>query len=46
MQYCVRMLEYGRGLIPSTLPYALSDSIFSTNDFITVLKTFRICKAI
>ncbi len=37
------MLEYGRGFIPSTMPFALSDSFFSTQDLITVAKTFRIC---
>eukprot|EP00042_Codosiga_hollandica_P008571 m.19637 g.19637 ORF g.19637 m.19637 type:complete len:213 (+) comp31225_c0_seq1:3-641(+) len=36
------MLEYGRGLIPSTMPFALSDSFFSTQDLITVAKTFRL----
>ena len=28
------MLEYGRGLIPSTLIFALADSIFSTTDMV------------
>ncbi|XP_065191269.1 sigma non-opioid intracellular receptor 1-like [Sycon ciliatum] len=27
------MLEYGRGLIPSTLGFALADTVFSTTDF-------------
>ncbi|XP_068723076.1 sigma non-opioid intracellular receptor 1-like isoform X1 [Montipora capricornis] len=34
-------VEYGRGFIPSTLGFALADSVFSTMDFVQI---FRICK--
>lgn len=41
------MVEYGRGFIPSTLGFALADSLFSTHDFLTVFYTFRIyCKGL
>ncbi|XP_014669098.1 PREDICTED: sigma non-opioid intracellular receptor 1-like [Priapulus caudatus] len=41
------MLEYGRGLIPTTLPFALSDTLFGTQDFVTLYRTLRIyCKAL
>lgn len=30
------MVEYGRGFIPSTLGFALADTIFSTQDFLTL----------
>lgn len=33
------LLEYGRGIIPSALPLALGDSIFSSMDYYTVVKT-------
>jgi hypothetical protein len=33
------LLEYGRGAIPTALPLALGDSIFSAMDFYTVGKT-------
>ena len=36
------MVEYGRGCIPSTLGFALSDTVFGTQDFYTVYKTLRI----
>ena len=36
------MVEYGRGFIPSTLGFALSDTIFSSQDFYIVYRTFRI----
>ena len=36
------MVEYGRGFIPSTLGFALSDTIFSTQDFLTMFYTFRV----
>eukprot|EP00297_Palpitomonas_bilix_P013699 CAMPEP_0113882758 /NCGR_PEP_ID=MMETSP0780_2-20120614/9161_1 /TAXON_ID=652834 /ORGANISM="Palpitomonas bilix" /LENGTH=222 /DNA_ID=CAMNT_0000869865 /DNA_START=37 /DNA_END=705 /DNA_ORIENTATION=+ /assembly_acc=CAM_ASM_000599 len=36
------MLEYARGIIPSTLGFALADSLFSTQDFYTVFKTFKV----
>jgi len=35
------MVEYGRGFIPSTLGFALADTLFSTQDFITL---FHICR--
>ncbi len=35
-------VEYGRGFIPSTLGFVLSDSVFSTQDFLTIYKTFRV----
>lgn len=36
------MLEYGHGAIPSTMTFALADSLFSTTDLITIAKYFRI----
>ena len=36
------MVEYGRGFIPSTLGFALADTVFSTQDFLTMYYTFRI----
>jgi ERG2 and Sigma1 receptor like protein len=33
------MLEYGRGLVPTALPVALGDAVFSAMDFRTVFKT-------
>lgn len=35
-------VEYGRGFIPSTLGFGLSDSIFSTHDYYVIYRTFRI----
>jgi hypothetical protein len=35
------MVEYGRGFIPSTLPFALADTIFSTTDYVTLYKTIK-----
>ncbi|KAM5298782.1 sigma non-opioid intracellular receptor 1 isoform 3-T3 [Ctenodactylus gundi] len=35
------MVEYGRGVIPSALPFALGDTIFSTQDFLTFFYTLR-----
>ncbi|XP_022356802.1 sigma non-opioid intracellular receptor 1 isoform X3 [Enhydra lutris kenyoni] len=35
------MVEYGRGVIPSTLAFALADTIFSTQDFLTLFYTLR-----
>jgi len=35
------MVEYGRGFVPSTLGFALSNTIFGTLDFYTLYKTFR-----
>ncbi|KAG7266256.1 hypothetical protein CRUP_008595 [Coryphaenoides rupestris] len=41
------MVEYGRGFIPSTLGFALADTLFSTMDFVTLLHTARFyCKAL
>ncbi len=34
------MLEYGRGLVPTALPVAVGDSVFSAMDWKTVFKTF------
>ncbi|KAL0963278.1 hypothetical protein UPYG_G00352100 [Umbra pygmaea] len=36
------MVEYGRGFIPSTLGFALADTLFSTQDFITMFYTARV----
>lgn len=33
------MLEYGRGVLPSTLPFALADTVLSSLDVLTVWKT-------
>eukprot|EP00741_Cyanophora_paradoxa_P002490 tig00000076_g2414.t1 len=35
------MLEHGAGVIPSTLPFALADSFFSTQDLVSVWNAFR-----
>lgn len=35
------MVEYGRGIIPSTLAFTLADTIFSTQDFFTFFYTLR-----
>ena len=35
-------VEYGRGFIPSTLGFALSDTLYSTQDFYIMYRTFRI----
>lgn len=35
------MVEYGRGFIPSTVGFAVCDSIFSTMDFVQVFKLIR-----
>nr|XP_014336030.1 PREDICTED: sigma non-opioid intracellular receptor 1 isoform X3 [Bos mutus] len=35
------MVEYGRGVIPSTLGFALADTVFSTQDFLTLFYTLR-----
>ncbi|CAL8280207.1 unnamed protein product [Merluccius merluccius] len=41
------MVEYGRGLIPSTLAFALGDTVFSTLDPVTLLRTARLyCRAL
>lgn len=36
------VLEYARGPIPTMLPFGLADAIFSTLDYKTIFKTFRI----
>ncbi|XP_064611852.1 sigma non-opioid intracellular receptor 1-like [Liolophura sinensis] len=36
------MVEYGRGFIPSTLGFGLSDTIFSTQDFLTMYYVLRV----
>ncbi|XP_072309748.1 sigma non-opioid intracellular receptor 1 [Eucyclogobius newberryi] len=36
------MVEYGRGFIPSTLGFALADTLFSTQDFVTMFYTVRV----
>lgn len=36
------MVEYGRGFIPSTLGFALSDTVFSTQDFYLLFKTIKV----
>jgi len=35
-------VEYGRGFIPSSLGFALGDTLFSTLDFVTLFKTMWI----
>ncbi|XP_077998434.1 sigma non-opioid intracellular receptor 1-like [Glandiceps talaboti] len=36
------MVEYGRGFIPSTMVFALADTVFGTTDFVTMFYTLRI----
>ncbi|XP_072514854.1 sigma non-opioid intracellular receptor 1 [Salminus brasiliensis] len=36
------MVEYGRGFIPSTLGFALADTVFSTQDFLTLYYSIRV----
>lgn len=36
------MLEYGRGVIPSTLFFAFADTVTSTLDVFTLVKTLRV----
>lgn len=36
------ILEYARGPIPTMLPFGLMDSLFSTLDYKTVFRTFRV----
>ncbi|XP_053378842.1 sigma non-opioid intracellular receptor 1-like [Mercenaria mercenaria] len=36
------MVEYGRGFIPSTLGFALADTFFSTQDFITLFYILKV----
>ncbi|KAM8872637.1 sigma non-opioid intracellular receptor 1 [Synchiropus picturatus] len=36
------MVEYGQGFIPSTLGFALADTLFSTQDFVTMFYIIRV----
>lgn len=36
------MVEYGRGLIPSTLVFALADTVFGTTDLYVLYDTIKI----
>uniref|UniRef100_A0A3P9M0Z4 Sigma non-opioid intracellular receptor 1 n=3 Tax=Oryzias TaxID=8089 RepID=A0A3P9M0Z4_ORYLA len=36
------MVEYGKGFIPSTLGFALADTLFSTQDFLTMFYVVRV----
>ncbi|XP_003385318.1 PREDICTED: sigma non-opioid intracellular receptor 1-like [Amphimedon queenslandica] len=36
------MVEYGRGVIPSTLLFALADTVFGTTDFVVFYETIKI----
>ncbi|RUS79024.1 hypothetical protein EGW08_013235 [Elysia chlorotica] len=36
------MVEYGRGFIPSTLVFALADTVFSTTDFVNTFYILRV----
>ncbi|KAL5013748.1 hypothetical protein ScPMuIL_008018 [Solemya velum] len=36
------MVEYGKGFIPSTLGFALADTVFSTQDFVTMFYVIRV----
>lgn len=36
------ILEYARGAIPTMLPFGVADTVFSTFDFTTLFRTFRI----
>ena len=36
------MVEYARGFIPSTLGFALADTLFSTTDFVTLFYILRV----
>ncbi|XP_068609044.1 sigma non-opioid intracellular receptor 1 [Brachionichthys hirsutus] len=36
------MVEYGRGFVPSTLGFAFADTLFCTQDFVTMFHTIRV----
>lgn len=36
------MVEYGRGFLPSTLLYALADTLFSTTDYYHLFKVLKV----
>ena len=36
------ILEYARGPVPSMLPFGVADTLFSTLDFTTLFRTFRL----
>ena len=36
------MVEYGRGVVPSTLVFALADNVFGTTDLYLMLKTLKV----
>ena len=36
------MVEYGRGIIPSTLFFALADTVFGTTDIVVFCETIKI----
>ena len=36
------MVEYGRGFVPSTLTFALADTVFGTTDFYLMYQTFKL----
>lgn len=36
------MVEYARGFIPSTLGFALADTLFSTTDFVNLFYILRV----
>uniref|UniRef100_K7FRJ5 Sigma non-opioid intracellular receptor 1 n=2 Tax=Pelodiscus sinensis TaxID=13735 RepID=K7FRJ5_PELSI len=36
------MVEYGRGVIPSALLFSLADTVFSTQDLVTLFYTLRV----
>lgn len=38
----VWMLEYARGMLPLSLPFGLADSLLSTLDFKTVVRTLAV----
>ena len=36
------MVEYGRGFVPSTLIFALADTLFSTTDYYLLFKVLKV----